>query len=143
MASPGADLRALDPFSPESRQATQPRIHTAHTCGAGQHVCSISVQGDVNPCSFLGPAFNSGNIRQTPFAAIWNQGQQFRRMRRPLPEDGFQGGCRARAQTFAGSVDSADPWFEEHRGQQGLHPGANVELSGRRTLALPIVYPCH
>ena len=64
---PEGDLRGLDPFSPATRAATQPRIHTSHTCGAGQHVCSVSVQGDVNPCSFLGPAFNSGNIRQAPF----------------------------------------------------------------------------
>jgi MoaA/NifB/PqqE/SkfB family radical SAM enzyme len=63
MDTPGADLSGLDPFSPETRAATQPRIHTSPTCGAGRHVCSISVQGDVNPCSFLGPAFNSGNIR--------------------------------------------------------------------------------
>jgi MoaA/NifB/PqqE/SkfB family radical SAM enzyme len=143
MASPGADLRSLDAFGPESRSATQPRIHTSHTCGAGQHVCSISVQGDINPCSFLGPAFNAGNIRETPFAVLWNNSQPFRRLRGPSP-GGFEGGCRARAQVFAGSADAPDPWFEEYqRSRSMLPPGANLEAqlqpSSRFSYNLPIV----
>jgi radical SAM protein with 4Fe4S-binding SPASM domain len=137
MASPGADLRSLDPFGPDSRAATQPRIHTSHTCGAGQHVCSVSVQGEVNPCSFLGPGFNSGNVRDTPFAVLWRTGQQFRRMRQPSAE-GFQGGCRARAQAFAGSADAPDPWFEEYlRTRDMPHPGANVEAEARSIACFP------
>ena len=136
MDAPGADLRGLDPFGPETRAATQPQVHTSHTCGAGNHVCSVSVQGDVNPCSFLGPAFNTGNVRETPFAVIWRTGQQMRRLRRGDGE--FQGGCRARAQTFAGSADAADPWFEEHQHAAAPHPGANVELARR---SLPLVSP--
>jgi radical SAM protein with 4Fe4S-binding SPASM domain len=135
MDVPGQDLRGLDPFGPESRAASQPQIHTSHTCGAGRHVCSISVQGDVNPCSFLGPAFNGGNIRAAPFADIWRRSQQFERMRRDVP-GGFAGGCRARSLTSAGSVDAPDPWFEEYRGGAPLHPGANVER-----LALPLLPP--
>ncbi|HYT91119.1 MAG TPA: radical SAM protein [Gemmataceae bacterium] len=141
MDVPGADLRGLDPFSPASRAATQPQIHTSHTCGAGNHVCSISVQGDVNPCSFLGAAFNGGNIRQTPFPVLWRTSQQFRRMREAPKAGGFRGGCRARAQTFAGSVDAPDPWFEEHLGSSHaatFHPGANVEAC-RLTTEFP--YP--
>jgi radical SAM protein with 4Fe4S-binding SPASM domain len=148
MPSPGALLRGLDPFGPETRAATQPQIHTSHTCGAGQHVCSISVQGDVNPCSFLGPAFNGGNIRATPFPVLWRDSQQFRRMRRPLGVGEFQGGCRARALAFAGSVDAPDPWFEEHRhalseGDARLHPGANIEVDAGacdyRPVSLPLL----
>jgi MoaA/NifB/PqqE/SkfB family radical SAM enzyme len=142
MDRPGADLRGLDPFSPEGRAATQPQVHTSHTCGAGNHVCSISVQGDVNPCSFLGPAFNGGNVRDTPFEVIWRTGRQFERMRRP--SGGFDGGCRARAQAFAGSVDAPDPWFEEYRrqtqaggGRTPVHPGANVEAA--RLVPLPVL----
>ena len=138
MDTPGADLQGLDAFGPQTRAATQPVIHTSHTCGAGQHVCSISVQGDVNPCSFLGPAFNSGNIRQTPFPILWRTAEQLRRMRQP-PSEGFAGGCRARALTFAGSVDAPDPWLTEARHFDGLHPAANVELVGSRTLSLPLV----
>jgi radical SAM protein with 4Fe4S-binding SPASM domain len=137
--APGADLCGLDPFSPESRAPTQAHVHTSHTCGAGRHVCSISVQGDVNPCSFLGPAFNGGNIRETPFEVIWRRSQQFQRMRRPAEPDGFRGGCRARAQVFAGSVDAPDPWFEEHQQLTAtLHPGANVEVAVSR-VPLPLV----
>jgi radical SAM protein with 4Fe4S-binding SPASM domain len=143
MDCPSADLRALDPFGPETRAPTRPEVHTSHTCGAGQHVCSVSVQGDVNPCSFLGPGFNTGNVRETPFPVIWRTGQHMRRMRRPAVEGGFEGGCRARALTYAGSVDAPDPWYEEHRGGPaagcGLHPGANVELS--RPLSLPLLPP--
>jgi radical SAM protein with 4Fe4S-binding SPASM domain len=148
MDSPGADLRGLDPFSPQTRDPTRPEIHTTHTCGAGEHICSISVQGDVSPCSFLGPAFQSGNVREVPFEVIWRTGQQFRRLRRPADgaADGFRGGCRARAQVFAGSVDAPDPWLEEHLRQPGPHPKANVEVAARpaaagRAFALPIVQP--
>jgi MoaA/NifB/PqqE/SkfB family radical SAM enzyme len=158
MSYPQTDLRGLDPFSPQTRAETQAQVHTSHTCGAGNHVCSVSVQGDVNPCSFLGPSFNSGSIRETPFSVIWRTGQQFRRMRGPSGD--FQGGCRARAQAFAGSVDAADPWLDEHRngGARSLHPGANVEMSAdgwregpaagtfpaaqrRQTLSLPLLSP--
>jgi MoaA/NifB/PqqE/SkfB family radical SAM enzyme len=141
MDSPGADLRGLDPFSPASRAVTQPQVHTSPTCGAGNHVCSISVQGQVSPCSFLGPTFNAGNVRDTPFPVIWRTAPQLERMRRPAGD--FAGGCRARAQAFAGSVDAADPWFEEYRQQSraggtAVHPGANIEL-GVRTVSLPVL----
>ena len=60
MSKPGSELRALDAFGPDTRELTHALVHTSHTCGAGEHVCSVSVQGEVNPCSFLGPVFNSG-----------------------------------------------------------------------------------
>src|SRR5262249_29489203 len=103
--------------------------------------CSISVQGDVNPCSFLGTAFETGNVRNVPFPVIWRTGQQMQRMRQAAEADGFTGGCRARSLVFAGSAYAADPWFEEYRhGTDGAsHPGANVEVT--RTLSLPLVSP--
>jgi radical SAM protein with 4Fe4S-binding SPASM domain len=136
LGRPGADLCGLDPFGPELRDESRAEVHTTHVCGAGTHVCSISVQGDVNPCSFLGPGFNGGNVRDTPFPVLWRESQQFRRMRRPA-EGGFRGGCRARALTYAGSADAPDPWFEEHRrapAGAALHPGSNVEL-----VSLPVL----
>jgi MoaA/NifB/PqqE/SkfB family radical SAM enzyme len=141
MDSPGADLNGLDPFSPQARSATDPQIHTSPTCGAGQHVCSISVQGEVNPCSFLGSAFNSGNIRAVPFPVIWRTGHQMRRLRQDSAPGGFRGGCRARAQTFAGSAEAPDPWFEEYQQRKSngptVHPGANVEVVRRSLPVLP------
>jgi MoaA/NifB/PqqE/SkfB family radical SAM enzyme len=141
--SPGSDLCGLDPFSPASRAPTQPQIHTSPTCGAGNHVCSISVQGDVNPCSFLGPAFHSGNIRQTPFPILWRNMQRFRG---PSGPEGFQGGCRARALTFSGSADGVDPWFEEFQQNQrgdiaSWHPAANLDMAGRSAPWKPVPLP--
>jgi radical SAM protein with 4Fe4S-binding SPASM domain len=138
---PDADLRGLDAFSPASRAATQPAVHTSHGCGAGRHVCSVSVQGDVSPCSFLGPEFETGNVRETPFDVIWRTGQQMRRLREEAGE--FRGGCRARAKVFAGSVDAADPWMAEHLSQGGAaHPGDNIEVS-HCMLSLPVLPSCH
>jgi radical SAM protein with 4Fe4S-binding SPASM domain len=130
------DVRELDPFGPRTRAATQPVIHTADSCGAGRHVCSISVQGDVNPCSFLGPGFDVGNVRETPFEFIWRTGHAMRRMRESSGE--FRGGCRARSLRLAGSVDAADPWLSEHEGGCCAHPSANVELVGSRLTPLPL-----
>ncbi len=113
-----------------------PVITTGATCGAGRHLCSISVQGDVNPCGFLGPAFHTGNIREQPFEQIWRSGQQMRRLRQPDGPDGFRGGCRARALVLAGSVDAADPWMTEHEQGVGLHPCANIELTWRQVSQL-------
>ena len=35
---------------------------------------SISATGEVNPCSFLGTSFESGNVRDRPFREIWDAG---------------------------------------------------------------------
>jgi radical SAM protein with 4Fe4S-binding SPASM domain len=107
---------------------------TGPTCAAGQYLCSVSVQGDVNPCGFLGRAFETGNIREQPFEVIWRTGQAMRRMRKP----GFRGGCRARALVLAGSVDADDPWMTAHYGG-ALHPCANLEVTSPRALPLPLV----
>ena len=82
---------------------------------AANTVASVSVQGDVNPCSFLGSAWDSGNLRQRRFEELWNEGQSFRRLRAGGdPGDQFKGGCRARAQFFQGSALAEDPWQRQH-----------------------------
>jgi hypothetical protein len=99
------------------------------------------VQGDVNPCSFLGPACNAGNIRDTSFEVLWHTSQQFRRMRQPSA-GGFQGGCRARAQAFAGSADAADPWFQEYLQANAMpHPGVNIEAEALAVARFPRALP--
>lgn len=133
---PGHDVAGQDVFSPKSRAETEANIHRKPTCGAGQHVCSVSVQGDVNPCSFLGAEFNSGNIRERPFREIWNDSQIMAAMRRELPEGSFAGGCRARSLVFRGSVDAADPWFDEHQQSGCYHPNDHI-YQGR--FALPML----
>jgi MoaA/NifB/PqqE/SkfB family radical SAM enzyme len=147
------DLREVDPFSPATRDDTQPVTYTNLGCGAGNLVCSISVSGEVNPCSFLGPDFNAGNIREQSLASVWHDSARFREIR-SLPggspcggcgshdgdgRDGgehFTGGCRARALVLNGSVNAPDPWVagaeptsEPH---QRLLPLVTLELGRYR-----------
>jgi mycofactocin biosynthetic radical S-adenosylmethionine protein MftC len=110
--------RAIDPFSPKSRSEARAVVHDNWGCGAGNTVCSISVGGEVNPCSFLGPSFVGGNLRRASFEQIWHEGERFRMMR-GLPGDGagtasFGGGCRARSLVMAGDVNAPDPWLAQH-----------------------------
>ncbi|RAY17311.1 radical SAM protein [Actinomadura craniellae] len=124
------DLRHIDSFGPHSRQETQSVIHQNYGCGAGNLVCSISVSGDVNPCSFLGPRFVAANIRDSSLAEIWHHSAGFRGIRalpraEPSGERGhtaaFAGGCRARALVLNGSINAPDPWIE---GQVALERAA-------------------
>lgn len=123
-AATGAEVRALGGeiegaprgFSPALRVETQAITYRGPGCGAANTVASISASGDVNPCSFLGAAFESGNVRDRPFAEIWNAGQAFLRLRAgENGEDGdaFGGGCRARALAAHGSAFAPDPWHDE------------------------------
>ncbi|TDB86223.1 radical SAM protein [Actinomadura sp. KC216] len=120
-------LRHIDPFSPQARTETQSVVQQNYGCGAGNLVCSISVSGEVNPCSFLGPGFVAANIRDTSLAEIWHRSAGFREIR-ALPStepDGgaaFAGGCRARALVLGGSVNAPDPWILDHAGSGGRNP---------------------
>ncbi len=131
------------PFSPAAREAIRASVHTNNGCGAGNLVASITIRGDVNPCSFLGPAHEAGNIRRRPFAEIWHQSSGFRRIRSLSATSGcgderFAGGCRARALVFGGDIDAVDPWHSEWRAlthekplsesQAALHPMSNLEV---------------
>src|SRR5262249_24662586 len=78
--------------------------------------CSISLAGDVNPCSFLGPEYAAGNVRERSLPEIWHESQGFQAIR-ALPDAeatggaSFGGGCRARALVFNGSINAPDPWI--------------------------------
>lgn len=115
-----ADLHSIDPFSPGAREELRAVLTSAPSCGAATTVASVSVQGDVSPCSFLGSAFESGNIREEGFESIWRRGHAFRRLRTPERGDTFSGGCRARSQFFAGSAFAADPWQSGHDARRRL-----------------------
>lgn len=115
------DLRQIDPFGPYSRAESQSVVHQNYGCGAGNLVCSVSVSGDVNPCSFLGPAFVAANVRDSSLAEIWRHSAGFRAIRalpgsEPASGRGntatFAGGCRARALVLNGSVNAPDPWID-------------------------------
>jgi radical SAM protein with 4Fe4S-binding SPASM domain len=137
-AIPSGEIVALDPFSPQSRRRIQSRVTLNDGCGAANLVCSVSVKGDVNPCSFLGEEHIAGNIRETPFEEIWHSSRGFRLLRdRAGDEDcaschggpGFRGGCRARALALHGSIHASDPWHDEFlENDRARHPLSNVEV---------------
>jgi radical SAM protein with 4Fe4S-binding SPASM domain len=110
--------RSLEPFGPGTRANTTARVTAGHGCGAANTVCSVSVDGRVSPCSFLGPKFESASIRERPFREIWDEGATFRQLRESAGED-FAGGCRARSLALEGSVHARDPWEVAWRAMAG------------------------
>jgi len=48
-------------------------------CGAGCVTCAISAYGDVLPCSAM--PLPAGNVREQPFAEIWEESEVLRRVR--------------------------------------------------------------
>jgi mycofactocin biosynthetic radical S-adenosylmethionine protein MftC len=133
-----ADARHIDPFSPFSRNGTQSVIHQNYGCGAGNLVCSVSVSGDVNPCSFLGPDFVAANVREQSLTEIWHRSAGFARMRAlPHAEPGtgatFAGGCRARALVLNGSVNAPDPWITSHAAASAAAPNPLAVLDIKPT----------
>lgn len=97
-------------------------------CGAGQLLASVSVQGDVNPCGFLGEGFKAANIRDQTFAEIWNHNQVFLNIRQSENETTFSGGCRARSLAFHGDARASDPWHDQHEADpdQYIYPLSNL-----------------
>ena len=129
-------IQALS-FSPASRHLSAARSYSGPGCGAANLICSVSLGGTVNPCSYLGSDYEAGNLRQRSFAEIWNHGQSFQRLR-GVQNEQFNGGCRARAQSLAGSAQAADPWQQEFLEGGGFAPTLNWEVShGMATGALP------
>lgn len=113
LAAAGGVLSPVDSFSPVARAETQAITYRGPGCGAANLVASISASGDVNPCSFLGATFESGNVRDRSFSEIWNTGQAFLRLREQRAGDTFRGGCRARAIDAHGDAHARDPWHDE------------------------------
>jgi len=104
-------------FGPATRRPFS-FVYSNHGCGAGNTVCSISNTGDLSPCSFLGPDFQIGNIRDHSFSDLWQHGslEAFRRRsgpQKPENRERVDQGCRARALWFNGSIDARDSWIPE------------------------------
>jgi len=141
------ELCSIDPFSPLARRESEGRIFPHLGCGAGNTVCSISLSGDVNPCSFLGPEYVAANLRERSLPEIWNASRGFCSIR-SLPDGEstggatFSGGCRARALVLNGSINAPDPWIEASAGTSNSaapvgpatpwHPLAVVEIARMR-----------
>ena len=86
-------------------------------CGAGRLYCSISPQGDVNPCVFL--PVNVGNLKTEKFRDIWLNAPLFKSFRNRANLKGtcgkctykfICGGCRARSAAYhSGDMLNGDP----------------------------------
>lgn len=85
-------------------------------CLGGISFCFISHVGDVQPCGYL--EVKCGNIRETPFAEIWQTSSVFRQLRDVSLYKGkcgrceyirVCGGCRARAYEATGDYLSEEP----------------------------------
>lgn len=125
------DLHAIDPFSPQIRETIQAKSYVGTGCGAATLIASVSSSGEVSPCSFLGPAMNAGSLRKQSFVEIWRESRGFTEMRALSCGGcgGFEGGCRARAQTLNGHLDAPDPWYDAWRSRRGRHPSTNLHVT--------------
>jgi radical SAM protein with 4Fe4S-binding SPASM domain len=66
------------------------RQRAVYGCAAGRRICTVWPDGRVTPCSFLAD-LSAGNVRQTPFAELWQRGENWHALRNPTTRP--QGGC--------------------------------------------------
>lgn len=92
-------------------------------CLAGTAYCCILPNGDVHPCPYL--PLQVGNVRETPFDRIWQEGKLFLNLRQDelggkCGTCGYKkicGGCRARAYYYTdGDYMAQDPWCLYRKG---------------------------
>ena len=85
-------------------------------CLGGTSFCFVSNTGDVQPCGFLD--LHCGNVKETPFARIWNESEVFLSLRDFNQLKGkcgkceyrkVCGGCRARAYEATGDYLAEEP----------------------------------
>jgi Fe-coproporphyrin III synthase len=93
-------------------------------CSAGDRVANIDPRGNVYPCQFArSEEFFIGNIRETKFSELWEDGshpvlERFRKRPRELNgtcgmcghRDLCGGGCRVRAYEASGDFSADDPF---------------------------------
>ncbi len=112
------------PWGPETRIDSQSIVFSNFGCGAGNLVCSVSVSGDVSPCSYLPASYLAGNIKEEPLEHIWSESSVFKHIR-SLKSNNFcqkcesyricRGGCRARAVSMSHSINAPDLWACLHK----------------------------
>ena len=85
-------------------------------CLAGTAFCFISNQGIIQPCGYL--ELNCGNLKESPFDAVWKDSLIFSQLRDFSAYKGkcgrceylrFCGGCRARAYEATGDFMAEEP----------------------------------
>lgn len=129
------DFYSFHAWGPGTRHDKQATVYDNFGCGAGNTTCSISSNGDVLPCSFLGQEYIAGNLRATTFKQIWDSSPVFKSMRNLSGNaqcetcnqyDICSGGCRARALLMNNSINDVDPWCIAHR-QETRNEFANAK----------------
>ena len=100
------------------RIAAQMGVKTRFTkgCLAGISYCIITPRGYVQPCAYL--EVQAGNIKEQPFAEIWQNAEVFRTLRTEEYSGAcgtckfkkICGGCRARAHFYYGDYMAEEPW---------------------------------
>lgn len=107
------------PWGPQTRIDSHSIVFSNFGCGAGNLVCSVSVSGEVSPCSYLTSSYIAGNIKEEPLEHIWSNNPVFKNIR-SLKHNNFckkcksyricRGGCRARALAMSHSINTPDLW---------------------------------
>jgi heme b synthase len=102
---------------PHGENTAAPSLHAmTRGCLGGSSFCFISHTGQVQPCGYL--EIDCGQIKERPFAEIWNHSPVFEDLR-DLNRYGGKcgrcpfikvcGGCRARAYELTGNYLAAEP----------------------------------
>jgi heme b synthase len=112
--------RIMREVSKERGISMQPKGHGMHAttrgCLAGSSVCFISRTGDVQPCGYL--PVQVGNVMKENFGDIWNNSEEFQKLRNPSELKGkcnacgyrtVCAGCRARAYADSSDFLAEDP----------------------------------
>lgn len=88
-------------------------------CPAAFTKCGITPEGNITPCVFLGEGFVGGSLKEYSLEHLWKHDDTCRRLRhlsvnpdcRGCARLGtHNGGCRARALYYQGSIEAKDPY---------------------------------
>lgn len=98
-------------------------------CPAAHTKCGITSDGRITPCVFLGEQFEGENILNYPLKYLWQHDSTLNALRNISSTDGCggcsshnngNGGCRARALYYNGSLNGVDPYCSEIERYQAL-----------------------
>lgn len=108
-------------------------------CIAGTHYCRITPEGNVTACPYIETSV--GSIRNQDFVEIWEQAEDFQRLRAPQLEGKcgrceyrkLCGGCRARPVAEGRDLMAADNWCTyQPRGQAVIVPLTDFDIPAVR-----------
>ena len=113
-------LQHFERTQPERVEEARQLLTMHGGCSAGQKMANVDPQGNVHACQFWGHK-TLGNVRQTPFRAIWQETQNEFMMKLRSKASYLEGrcgqcrykelcgGCRIRAEAVSGNLWGEDP----------------------------------